>query len=291
MVKIENELLKVSANELGGSLTSIYDKKRNIELLYQPIKESWAGQDVFIFPMIARLKDSSYSIEGIEYKLKNHGLLRYMTGISHSLNNEMRIDFESNEETLKQYPFKFKAYVTYKLNDNSLLVTYHIQNLDEKDMPYMIGGHPAFKLPGVKEENQFNIDGNYILFDKEVKLTRITQEETCFFNTGEEEYKATSRIDLSKDMFKKINTYIFKANDIDNVTLYKKDGSSLTLHKYDAKYLALWSGNLWGDFIAIEPWNGLPDYLDAKKDFYFKKGVEILKPQQEYIFKYSVEIK
>lgn len=28
MVNIENELLKVSANELGGSLTSIYDKKK-----------------------------------------------------------------------------------------------------------------------------------------------------------------------------------------------------------------------------------------------------------------------
>ena len=54
-MKTENEYLSLEVNENGGCIKSIYDKKRDKELLYQPVEESWKGQDIFIFPFIARL--------------------------------------------------------------------------------------------------------------------------------------------------------------------------------------------------------------------------------------------
>lgn len=77
-MKTENEYISLEINEKGGCLKSIFDKKRNVELLYQPLQDSWQGQDIFIFPFIARLKDGTYTIDDKEYSLKNHGLLRYM---------------------------------------------------------------------------------------------------------------------------------------------------------------------------------------------------------------------
>ena len=77
MPKIENEFLKVAVNINGGSLTSIYDKTNNKELLYQPDGKSWAGQDVVIFPFVARLKDGKYTYNNDTYSMKNHGLIRY----------------------------------------------------------------------------------------------------------------------------------------------------------------------------------------------------------------------
>lgn len=41
-MKTENEYLSLEVNENGGCLKSIYDKKRDKELLYQPVEESWA---------------------------------------------------------------------------------------------------------------------------------------------------------------------------------------------------------------------------------------------------------
>ena len=35
MIVIENEFLKISISKMGGSLTSIFDKRINEELLYQ----------------------------------------------------------------------------------------------------------------------------------------------------------------------------------------------------------------------------------------------------------------
>lgn len=289
-MEIENEYLKIETSPKGGSFTSIFDKKRNKELLYQPIKESWSGQDVFIFPMIARLKNGSYTIGDKEYHLKNHGLIRYMQGEESVQDGKIHNLFISNDETLAQFPYSFIAESIYELKENEVIVSYKIKNTSNEDMPYMVGGHPAFMLDGVKKADLFDIKGNYLTFDNEVELVRITQEETCSFNTGEEFYGKTDRIDLSKEMFKQINTYIFKAKGFKSVTLNKIDGSKLTIKKNDIKYLAVWSGNEWGNFVAIEPWNGVPDYLDSDSEFKTKTGVSMLKSNEEIVFTYSIVV-
>lgn len=289
-MRIENDFLRVETNPKGGSLTSIFDKKRNKELLYQPIPESWSGQDVFIFPMVARLKNGACTIDGKEYHMKNHGLIRYMRGEESVKDGCIHNVFESNDETLAQFPYSFKAESIYSLSGNELKVTYKVRNISDSDMPYMIGGHPAFMLDGERKEGEFAIDGNYLTFDQKVRLVRIAQEETCSFNTGEEDYGTVDRIDLSKGMFRHINTYIFKAEGFDSITLHKLDGSKITIKKNDISYLALWSGNEWGNFIAIEPWNGVPDYLDSDSEFKNKMGVSLLKPGEEAEFSYSVVV-
>ena len=64
---IENDFLKVEVTLEGSSLTSIYDKKNDVELLYQKDQRSWMGQDVVIFPIIGGLKDSEYIIDDKVY--------------------------------------------------------------------------------------------------------------------------------------------------------------------------------------------------------------------------------
>ena len=291
MLTIENEFLSVKVNEMGGCLASIYDKTKNEECLYQPLENSWKGQDVFVFPMVARLVDGNYLYKGKTYEFKNHGLIRYMKGELHQVSKtECKVSFTQDEETLSRYPFLFEAESAYKLVGRKLIVTYKIKNNTDEDMPFMIGGHPAFKLPGEKKDDLFDLSGNYITFDKKVKLTRIVQDDTFSFNVGEEDFAETDRIDLTKEMFLKIDTYIFKADDFTTLTLHKKNGSCITMDKNTISYLALWSNNAWGDFVAIEPWNGLPDALPPEKEFTKKKGVNLLKPNQTYTFTYSVEI-
>jgi galactose mutarotase-like enzyme len=292
MPTIENEYLKVSVNTKGGSLTSIFDKKKGKETLYQPIKESWQGQDVFIFPFVARLKEQTYTYKNKEYHLKNHGLIRYMTGEEKkSDESHCQVCFHSDESTLEQYPFPFNATASYELVENRLIVTYTIENLSDERMPYMVGGHPAFLLPGTRKETEFDISGNYVTFPEKLNLIRITQDETCSFNIQDEEFASTDRIDLSKKMFEKINTYIFRADNMDSITLHKTDGSTITLEKKEIKYLALWSGNEYGNFIAMEPWNGVPDYLTSSYDILTKKGIEFLDPHKKTTFSYSILIK
>lgn len=107
-MQIQNKELSITVNPNGGALSSIYDLRKNKELLYQPIQNSWQGQDVIIFPFVARLKDGNYQYKGKTYERKNHGLIRYRKGIETKINDqELKVEFHSDEETKKRYPFDF----------------------------------------------------------------------------------------------------------------------------------------------------------------------------------------
>lgn len=290
LMRIENELIALEVQERGGSMTSLFDKRRNVELLYQPKPDSWQGQDVFIFPFIARLVDQTYTYQGKTYSLKNHGLLRYMDcHMEKKAEDSLQVSFHSTEETKAQYPFDFEAYLTYSLKGNEVILSYRIVNLSKEPMPFMLGAHPAFALPGERKENEFDISGNRIIIEDTPSVNALLQEETFSFMTGKKE-RMDSLIPLSKDLFRKINTIILEAEGFQDVRLEKKDGSSIVVHKEDAPYLALWSDMKFGDYVCIEPWHGIPDTLGVSKELSEKPGIHTLSVGCEFDCGYRIEI-
>lgn len=290
-MNIENEFLRVGVTKKGGSLTSIYDKERKVELLYQPRSDSWQGQDVFIFPFVARLKEGKYMVDGKEYSMKNHGLIRYMDGdISIEKNGDIKVQFASSEETRKQYPFDFRAYSLYHLNKKSVVVSYHIFNLSGEEMPFMVGGHSAFKVPGVEKEEEFDISGTNITFEKRRHLRMVALDPTGSSVLGEKAYRHTDKILLSKAFFRDCPTLILKSETLDKVTLNKTDGSSIVIKKTNIPYLAIWSDTKFGDYVAVEPWNGIPDEENPKPEMKEKKAISILEPGKEFVFSYTIEV-
>lgn len=289
-MKLENDLIRIDVTTCGGSLTSIYDKKRNVELLYQPHEDSWQGQDIFIFPFIARLKNGYYLHNDKRYDLKNHGLIRYMVGEDSSSKDNIKVSFKSDDKTLVRFPFDFEASITYTLVNNEIIISYDIFNTGENPLPFELGAHPAFKLPGVKRNDEFDISGNYIKFDGVKKLKLVEEEETASFVLDEIDYLETDVILLNKKLFNDINTIILKADDINEVTLKKRDGSSLTLEINNATYLALWSDKKRGDYVCIEPWLGLPDYNEPEREIYKKPHMILLEKGKHFTYSYKIKI-
>ncbi len=289
-MKLENDLIRIDVTTCGGSLTSIYDKKRNVELLYQPHEDSWQGQDIFIFPFIARLKNGYYLHDNKRYDLKNHGLIRYMVGEDTSSDNNIKVTFKSDFKTLIRYPFEFEASINYSLNNNEITISYEIINIGEKTLPFELGAHPAFKLPGIKRSDEFDISGNYIKFDGVKKLRLVEEEETASFVLDEIDYLETDVIALNKKLFNDINTIILNAKDIKEVELAKRDGSSLTIDINNATYLALWSDKKWGDYVCIEPWLGLPDYNEPEREIYKKPHMILLPKHERFTYSYKIKI-
>ena len=48
-----------------------------------------------------------------------------------------------SQETLKKYPFKFNFYIRHIIEDDILSTEWHVENADDKDMYFSIGGHPV----------------------------------------------------------------------------------------------------------------------------------------------------
>lgn len=287
MISIENDFLRVSVNDaLGGSMTSIFDKKQNEELQYQPVEGSWTGQDVVIFPFVARLLGGNYFVNGKEYSMKNHGLARYNSfRVVEKEENKVVLAFESSESTLKEYPWAFELRVTYVVEGSSLKVSYSVKNKDKEAMPFGLGGHPALRID---ESEDHEIKGNYLLFSKGTETTLMKLDPTFSFIVGEEEKTILERLDVERKMFVEKGTLMYKVNDLKGCTLIRKNGRKIGYEFSNIDYLAIWTNPTKGDYLCVEPWTSLPDYLDCDKEFKNKKTLKTLEPDASFEMSYRM---
>lgn len=266
----------------GGSLTSIMVS--NEERLFILDESIWSGQDNVIFPFVARLKNEKYMVDGKEYSMKIHGIAKYSNFklIAKSENSDI-IYLTSNEETLKHYPYKFELYVTYTRNNNILDVEYKVKNIDDKIMYFGIGGHPAIRVN--YEDN--DTKGNYVLFDKKTIITYYELKDDGSFITRKKTLGEVGKIEVDKAFFRKYKTLICD-NNFNHLTLKRKDGRRISF-RFHSKYLSIWSKPNAGDFVCIEPWDGLPDFENPNLELSKKEGINSLKPGEEYLFSYEME--
>ncbi len=54
---------------------------------------------------------------------------------------------QSNEETMEKYPYAFTLRIGYHIEGNKLEVLWQVENPSEEELPFSIGGHPAFNRP------------------------------------------------------------------------------------------------------------------------------------------------
>lgn len=289
MYTIENNYLKVSITTKGGSLTSIYDKRLNKELLYQPIEGSWQSQDIVIFPFIAKIKNDTYTIDNKPYVMQKHGLLRYRElNLINKTKDSITLGKVSDNDTLKEYPYKFDFKVNYTLINNTLKLTYTVRNIDSKSIYYSLGGHPAYQIKGKLINNIYEFDNAYITFNKKINLNRYVLNEDGSLITGIENIGYKDRIDITKSLLKKVKTLILDATEIDYVELHN-DNDVIKFNINNAKTLAIWTMYDNGNYICVEPWWGIPDYENPILELKDKPLIEELEQSstKEYYFETS----
>ena len=109
-MRIENEKVVFEATERAAEITSFILKENGWEAMWQGNPEFWAGRNPILFPIVGSTFDKIIHLDGAEYKMGNHGLLRAaMFTLESSTENSMTFSYSSNEETKKQYPFDFKV--------------------------------------------------------------------------------------------------------------------------------------------------------------------------------------
>ena len=54
---------------------------------------------------------------------------------------------EDTPKTFEKYPFRFSLEAGYRLEGRSIEVSWRVENRGSEAMYFMIGGHPAFRVP------------------------------------------------------------------------------------------------------------------------------------------------
>ncbi|MGL5955565.1 MAG: aldose 1-epimerase family protein [Brevinema sp.] len=281
---IKNDFLSVTARSLGAELQSINDHQKNYEYLWQGNPEYWTGRSPILFPIVGGLKNKEYLHKGKKYLMPNHGIIRINEFQGQRLSDqELLFSFKSTPETLSMYPFAFTMDVSYHLEGRKLLISHHITNLSQEDMPFVFGLHPAFNLAD-------SLEHSYIELDDEPLISRIDTENGFIVDKMTNYGRQFLRFHAHR--FDNNDTIIFDNLSSRKAILHFQNSPRKIKMEWndDLPLLAFWS-KAGSSFICIEPWSGWADSLkDETNELSQKKGMSLLAPNDSQKIEYNIEL-
>ena len=270
-ITIENGCLSLTVDTLGAQMMHL--KRNGTEYLWQGDSKYWGDRAPILFPFIARLTNNSYTFNGKLYPMTIHGFANASEfSVAEQTSDKLVLELASNEKTLVHYPIDFVFQVIFRLEGDTLVTTYHVENKSAVTMPFGIGGHPGFKVP-VGEDEKFE---DYCLeFSLPCQPDRVGFTPAVYLSGHDEAYplEEGKRIPLSHDLFDE-DAIILK-NMAREVTLKSKaSGHSVTVSYPQMPYLGLWH---WphtdAPYVCIEPWSSLPSRQDVVEEFTCKSDL------------------
>lgn len=287
---VENHRLKIAVDEVGAELSSLIAHENGQEYIWQADPAVWGSHAPVLFPIIGMLKDGTTTIDGQEYQIPKHGMVRRNDQLEVFYHSEDRLTFRLcwNEETLKKYPYKFDFRVTYRVRNEHVIVYHEIYNVDEQPIYFGLGGHPAFRVPfhaGAAYEDYFlRFEG-----EEDSRSYRVMPDGTIGADTRSVPWQPGGILPLTHDLFAE-DALVFKDIHSPSVILEsKKSGPVLKVDYAGWTHLGIWAKPT-GDFVCIEPWLGLADAHDSDGNFKAKEGIIELAPGETYEMSYDIKV-
>ena len=278
---IKNTFLTATINSFGAELCSLKNKE-NKEYIWEGNPDFWGKHSPILFPIVGTLKNNSYQYNEIEYHLSRHGFARDMDfELIDKKENSVTFSIQSSEETLKVYPFLFELQIIYTLDENRLQIEYEVMNNGKSKMPFSIGAHPAFALPG-------NFENYAIQFEKEESLEYYLLENDLISNKTKTLELQNKLVPLNYQLFKN-DALIFKTLESNSVTILENSNPKLRVNFNNFPSLGIWT-KMNAPFLCIEPWFGYSDTNENSGNLFEKEGIQILEENKTFRSEFSIEI-
>jgi galactose mutarotase-like enzyme len=285
--EIKNEYIKAKIKSFGAELNSLQKIDDSLEYIWQGDKEFWARHSPILFPIVGRLKNDSYFYKNQKYNMSQHGFARDKEfEIVEKKDDFIEFKLSSDEKTLKIYPFSFELYLSYKLERNSLIVSYKVINKSDEKMLFSIGAHPAFNW---SLEKDLKKEDYFLEFEINNSKRYFLNELGLVFDSIDLKFE-DKKLFLNEELFKN-DALVFNDLNIKNLTFKNiRNENFIKLNFENFAYLGIWSKPSGSPFLCIEPWFGVADEENASQNFEDKKGIINLQKDEIFSCFYSVEI-
>lgn len=288
MEELRNERLALKISEHGAELQSIKDAEGK-EYLWQADERYWPRHSPLLFPIVCGLWENTYRIDGFGYHMERHGFARDMDfTLINKTAERMTFALHDSIDTHRAYPYHFNLAVTYRLEGNTIHVIWHVENTDNNEIHFQIGGHPAFNLPGVTEGEPMN---GTLKFDNEETLERLVGNVGGCIRPGrfaletEKGYWQFTEKSFDED------AVIIDKCQVHKVALLDKNRKPVVSVAFKAPAVGIWSPfGKNAPFVCIEPWYGLHDTVSYQGDFRQKYLMNHLQPGASFMAEYTITI-
>lgn len=275
IIEIKNERLTVGVSKYGAELQYITNAIGK-NFLWNGDEKVWGRKAPVLFPICGSLVNDRYSYKGNTYNMKIHGFAwesyfdEEFCGADKTV-----LSLSSSEETKKIYPFDFKLKVNFELYENTLSVSYEIENRTRGDMYFSVGAHEGYYCPGGIE--------NYVVeFDKGNSIPRFANRNDIV------PVMCNGVLELKNSYFRD-DLIVIKNPEFKKVTLREKAGlRKVVLEMGNCDNLLIWTVPQ-SEFLCLEPWNGIQNWIGAKEcDIRQKEGIKTLEAGELFKTKHKI---
>ncbi|MDT0607999.1 aldose 1-epimerase [Croceitalea rosinachiae] len=154
-LQLENKIVKIKEGELVSYSVDGH------EFIHQKGSLGWGSSDTEMFPIIGPVNEAGFMVQVPKANAvqDQHGHLRLLSydlaensGTSATFVKEYKAGTpvtnkkypEKSDKALLVWPYSFRFEKFFSLTDQALEIRFKVSG--ERDMPYMLGYHPAFKL-------------------------------------------------------------------------------------------------------------------------------------------------
>ena len=281
MITIKNDYLTAKINEVGAELKSLVCN--DIQYIWTGDERFWAGSAPLLFPICSGLKDDEYYLDGKKYTLQKHGYARFCKfEVENQVEDSVTFLLCSNEESLKQFPFRYELRVTYTLENKTLKVKYDVKNLSDDTMYFSIGAHEGYYCPeGIEEYD--------VILPEAETLYSTVLEGNVLGNNKVRIIENSDRIALKYDYFA-VDALVFKDMKARSAVLKNRNnGKAVKVTFEGCDYFLLWTKPD-APYICLEPWCGISDNKDTDKNFKTKEGIRQIAAGGNFVNEHSIEV-
>lgn len=280
-IQISSGDLSAVINTLGAELISVKNSK-NKEYIWEGNPQFWGKHSPVLFPIVGCLKNNQYSFKGHLYSLYRHGFANKMEfNVLKQSSDNVVFSLTNNNETFENYPFKFELQLSYTLVNSSLKIGYKVINANDFEMPFSIGGHPAFALQNEFENYSLEFEKSEILICSQLENDLISNETISL-------PMKDNCLPLSYSLFEN-DALIFKKLDSKSITISENNVPFLKVTFEDFPSLGIWTKQK-APYICIEPWFGYADTMTNSGELSEKEGIQIIGIDEQFQSEYSIDI-
>lgn len=278
LTTISDGTLSATIDSLGAQLMSL--RLGDGEYLWQGDERYWARRAPVLFPIVGCLRDGRAKSARGEVRLARHGIARlYEHAIVEKTPSSVTYELCATDETRAAYPFDFRLNMTYAIEGGRLVQSFSVTNTGSVDLPFTLGGHPAFNVPVPGEEGASFSDYELVFPEAwTASVPTIDPQGLHDFGHMHELFRDADRLRLTHELIERLLTVFFVDVPGRSVRLVGPAGHGVEVAFDGFGYLGVWTASDEAPFVAIEPWVGCATAYDESDVFEEKRGTIVLAP-------------
>ena len=286
---LNNDVVEIEIHSKGAELKSLKKRSTGTEYLWKADPAFWGRTSPVLFPFVGGVKNKEYRTKGRIYSMGQHGFARDMEfDLLSQTDDEIWFVLQDSEESREKYPYEFVLKLGYRLMEAGVEVCWQVENPGGEELPFSIGGHPAFNCPMEEGEKQTDY---FLCFDTEEKVVSTRVSEKGLATDIKDVYALKQGyLKVTENLFD-YDALVIEHDQAKEVSLCRPDKTAYLTVRMEVPLFGIWSPpKKNAPFICIEPWYGRCDHEEFSGELKEREWENILMPGETWNASYQIEI-